>query len=395
MAHIAEPGRQALTFADSAMGDAGVDTLCASLARNSAATSLDLRGCAVGERGCDQLAAMLHANQALRSLSLEWNALGDAGVAALAPGLAANMTLTALDLRNCRLGPAGARALAETLGASGALSALSTLDLQWNKVGDEGARALAQMARQQRRIVRMELTGNRVPDAALREVMDALSRNQLSQANSGSAVDGGGVGNFNGSYNSSYNNYSRHSPARARLEKRLGDTLQTPGLSVVTTGQHSQLQHLRGAYAAEREARAEATSKLESAESALALTEQALDESELARSAERERAEQFRGGFGARSRTIAHEAAERLARAEAAEARERAAREHAEELENTAEADARRHADFVSELRTAFADAQASSERHERDARARAADCDSLRDRSLAKTNKRKTIIYI
>ncbi|KAJ1628875.1 hypothetical protein T492DRAFT_1015120 [Pavlovales sp. CCMP2436] len=278
---------------------------------------------------------MLHANQALRSLSLEWNALGDAGVAALAPGLAANMTLTALDLRNCRLGPAGARALAETLGASGALSALSTLDLQWNKVGDEGARALAQMARQQRRIVRMELTGNRVPDAALREVMDALSRNQLSQANSGSAVDGGGVGNFNGSYNSSYNNYSRHSPARARLEKRLGDTLQTPGLSVVTTGQHSQLQHLRGAYAAEREVKSyPPSSPLECV------------------------AEQFRGGFGARSRTIAHEAAERLARAEAAEARERAAREHAEELENTAEADARRHADFVSELRTAFADAQ-------------------------------------
>ena len=71
----------------------------------------------------------------LTTLDLSYNQIGEEGGRALA-----TLTgLTTLDLSGNQLGDEGARALA-------ALTGLTTLDLSGNQLGDEGARALAALA---------------------------------------------------------------------------------------------------------------------------------------------------------------------------------------------------------------------------------------------------------
>jgi Ran GTPase-activating protein (RanGAP) involved in mRNA processing and transport len=77
----------------------------------------------------------------LTTLNLEENSIGFEGAKALVRTLKTYPTLTTLGLKSNSIGPPVAKALAEALKTN---SALTTLDLQRNLVRDEGADALAE-----------------------------------------------------------------------------------------------------------------------------------------------------------------------------------------------------------------------------------------------------------
>jgi Ran GTPase-activating protein (RanGAP) involved in mRNA processing and transport len=75
----------------------------------------------------------LNTHPEIKSLNLSYNNIGAEG----AKALAANQSLSTLNLRANNIGDEGAKALA-------ANQSLSTLNLRYNNIGDEGAKALAE-----------------------------------------------------------------------------------------------------------------------------------------------------------------------------------------------------------------------------------------------------------
>lgn len=170
-----------LSFADSFMGDEGVKILCDSLRTNHSITSVDLRGSNISERGCDHLSNVMRSHASLQALGLEWNNAGDDGASVLASALPDNQALTNLDLRNNKIGPRGAAALARALAAMGPGSRLTDVDLRWNQIG-EGGLDLAKALDSNRVLVALQLDGNGVSEAVLREVADKLHANASQSA---------------------------------------------------------------------------------------------------------------------------------------------------------------------------------------------------------------------
>ena len=74
-----------------------------------------------------------------KELDLEYNKIGDDGAARLGEGLAGNTTLTELYLWNNNIGDEGAARLGEGLAGN---TTLTTLGLGGNNIGDEGAARL-------------------------------------------------------------------------------------------------------------------------------------------------------------------------------------------------------------------------------------------------------------
>lgn len=108
---------------------AGCETLRDAMRKRGAnVTALDLRGNHIRGRGLEALADMLRSSVSLRRLSLEWNSVGtsDDALRRLGDALASNRTLAHLDLRNNRIGPDGAVALARGLQSNRGLLHLGT-----------------------------------------------------------------------------------------------------------------------------------------------------------------------------------------------------------------------------------------------------------------------------
>jgi len=75
----------------------------------------------------------------LKALNLSGNRIGAEGAKALAEALKGNETLTMLNLENNNIGEKGAKALAEALKGN---ETLTMLNLKFNNIGDEGVKAL-------------------------------------------------------------------------------------------------------------------------------------------------------------------------------------------------------------------------------------------------------------
>jgi Ran GTPase-activating protein (RanGAP) involved in mRNA processing and transport len=76
----------------------------------------------------------------LTHLNLNDNSIGDEGAKALAQVLPSMTGLTKLDLKSNQIGDAGADALANVLSK---MNKLSYIDLSFNNIGDEGAKSFA------------------------------------------------------------------------------------------------------------------------------------------------------------------------------------------------------------------------------------------------------------
>lgn len=109
------------------------------------AYGLDLSGLHIGTGGLDRLAAAICSPRArLASLAVARAGIGDQGVARLTEAIASSVSqhcLVSLDLGWNNIGPQGAKALAQFL-QSPKSAALSSLQLECNCLGDEGAASL-------------------------------------------------------------------------------------------------------------------------------------------------------------------------------------------------------------------------------------------------------------
>ena len=118
---------------------------------NTTLEHVDLSNCDIGPVGAQHLAQALCVNTSVKTLKLSDNPLGDEGAKALAEMLGGNgaessgtvnTTLEHVDLRLCHIGPVGTQHLAPALRVN---TSVKTLKLSDNPIGDEGAKALAEM----------------------------------------------------------------------------------------------------------------------------------------------------------------------------------------------------------------------------------------------------------
>ncbi|KAF8058470.1 LRRC74A [Scenedesmus sp. PABB004] len=170
---VAAPWVTRLDLSGNALTDGAVAELAGMLAASPGTpgvTSLSLSRNPLTWRCAPSLAQLLGGGGGgLRCLALEGVALGDRGAAVLAPALAASRHLSKLSLTCAELSDAGGAALC----AAGA--ALVELDLGWNALGRETARAVAAaLGSPGCRLSRLGLSRCGLDDTAGAAVLDAL-----------------------------------------------------------------------------------------------------------------------------------------------------------------------------------------------------------------------------
>ncbi|CAJ1442465.1 unnamed protein product [Effrenium voratum] len=128
---LAGPELKVVNLAENFLQEEGAALLAKALQdAGPRALHLDLRGNELRLSGAKSLASVLGSFEALELAS---NRLGDFGAKALAQKLADNSSLTSIGLAENRIGDEGAKALAESLGAS---RALKSLELDYNSITD-------------------------------------------------------------------------------------------------------------------------------------------------------------------------------------------------------------------------------------------------------------------
>ncbi|KAF9110697.1 hypothetical protein BGX30_007888, partial [Mortierella sp. GBA39] len=105
----------------------------------------------------DKVVSIIVANSTLFTLNLDDNKIGDNGAVALSEALKTNSTMTTLNLRHNRIEDNGAVALSEALKTN---STLTTLDLYYNSIGDNGAVALSQALKTNLTLTTLNLGSN-------------------------------------------------------------------------------------------------------------------------------------------------------------------------------------------------------------------------------------------
>ena len=143
-----------LDLSDNPLGNEGTKALAEMLGGNGAESSgtvnttlehVDLSSCRIGPVGAQHLAQALCVNTSVKTLELSHNLLGGEGAKPLAEMLGGNgsgtvnTTLEHVDLNWCSIGPVH---LAQALCV---IKSVKTLTLIGNHLGDEGAKALAEM----------------------------------------------------------------------------------------------------------------------------------------------------------------------------------------------------------------------------------------------------------
>ena len=121
----------------------------------------------------------LFQNSHLSTLNLGYNNLGDEGVTTLAPGIAAHKALASLDLGFNNIGDEGCRALAAALVSSSCSSGtLHTLYLSGNSFREDGALAIAEVIRRGCSIKKLHLTGNCIGPDGVAAITEAIIGDQ-------------------------------------------------------------------------------------------------------------------------------------------------------------------------------------------------------------------------
>eukprot|EP00958_Prasinococcus_capsulatus_P024853 scaffold3973_cov198-Prasinococcus_capsulatus_cf.AAC.2 len=163
------------------LGGAGLAALAPALRECTALEELDLDSNRIGEAGARALAEALPHGMAttLRVLKLRNNGLfstglGDAGLAALAPALRECTALEELDLDSNRIGEAGTRALAEAFPQRMA-STLRVIKLSNVNIGAAAFRLLAPKLSQCSVVEELDLSGNKMQKAGMLAVAESLA----------------------------------------------------------------------------------------------------------------------------------------------------------------------------------------------------------------------------
>lgn len=140
--------------------DRGVAALAANIASKPALTALNLNGNRIGLNGVKALVEHLSTpDHPLPELHLANNHLDDAAVGALGALLSKNSTIQHVNLSGNKIGNAGAKALAQSLLSDD--SNILSLDLSNNEIGNEGALALQHLLEKNHSLAKVDLSNNK------------------------------------------------------------------------------------------------------------------------------------------------------------------------------------------------------------------------------------------
>lgn len=137
-------------------------------------TEMDLSGLGVDYRDIANLVCVLKDNPPLQALRLNNNKIGDEGAKALAEALADNSTLISLELTNNWIGNDGANALTMALQHN---ISLKKLHLDRNNIEDDGVQGLANALKNNANLELLVLEDNNVRERgtiAINEIATAL-----------------------------------------------------------------------------------------------------------------------------------------------------------------------------------------------------------------------------
>ena len=121
------------------------------------------------------LSQALRSNTAVRSINLSHNSIGDRGAAYLAAFLRQNVSVTQLDLSSNSIGNRGARALCDSLAVN---RALQVVNLSNNAMGIDGVVTLKDVLRTNHTLRDINLKKTRVPEEFASEVLLACAVNR-------------------------------------------------------------------------------------------------------------------------------------------------------------------------------------------------------------------------
>ncbi|KAF9536939.1 hypothetical protein EC957_009343, partial [Mortierella hygrophila] len=120
------------------------------------------------------LAEALKTNSTLTTLDLQYNKIGSYEVEVMAEALKTNSTIITLYLGNNSIGDSGAQALAEALKTN---STLINLSLDHNSIGDNGAQALSEALKTNSALTALDLRGNSIWFKGLLAFLEPLKNN--------------------------------------------------------------------------------------------------------------------------------------------------------------------------------------------------------------------------
>jgi Ran GTPase-activating protein (RanGAP) involved in mRNA processing and transport len=172
---------RSLSIGHNEFGNDGVALLAISLFTNTSLQCLKLdsllRLMEVGI-GMTSLFMALGLNGTIRDLDIEGNKIGDEGITELAQSLLTNQSLQTSKLSYVDMSPIGAKALSRSLKSNRTVSAI---DLCCNRVGDDGAVALADALLVNQSLQELNLSTNGIGDVGAVALADALRVNQSLQ----------------------------------------------------------------------------------------------------------------------------------------------------------------------------------------------------------------------
>ena len=150
--------------------DTGAGAIAEALKENTAVTELIMYNTDIGLKGATALAEMLKVNTGVRNLNLDNNKIGNKGLIAISKALTTNTRLTNLDLVNNNIKKKGFIALALNLSEIN----LEYLNLDSNKAKNEGAAAIAAVLKDNTALKTLDMSGNDIGDEGALAFADAL-----------------------------------------------------------------------------------------------------------------------------------------------------------------------------------------------------------------------------
>lgn len=181
---------KSIDLSDCMLLSKGIGFILNALCEGSNITSLNLKGNNINGPTVAQLGQVLVHNNTLKILNIEWNSVGSHvdSFVKFCDGLTKNHNIEELDLRYNQISPYCAEALAKVLRLN---KSLMVLDLAWNTIGLQGGQLLLAGIDDNKKIVRLNLHGNCIPNDIVQSIDDRARNNKSRQMITSSGMSKG------------------------------------------------------------------------------------------------------------------------------------------------------------------------------------------------------------
>jgi hypothetical protein len=177
---ISGEGEPPLRLTIAAVACAGSGVICGipvQQLREDSVRKLNLTGRMLHVPAAMLVAYLIPATSVLTELRLGYNKIGDEGAKAIAEALKVNAVVTELWLGGNKIGDEGANAIAEALKSGTAV--VATLFLGDNNIGVEGAKAIAEALKVNAVLTCFDLSLNNIGDNGAKAIAEALKVNAV------------------------------------------------------------------------------------------------------------------------------------------------------------------------------------------------------------------------